>query len=586
MKAAGVPWVARPSVLPPQAERSAAIALESSGIDRYLAMALARRGVASPAIAAGRYRLLPYTGLKGIQAMAAAIAAAIAAAEKIVVVADYDCDGATACAVAVSGLSALGAAIDFVVPNRFVHGYGLTPSVVDMVRQKFPDTRWIITVDNGIASVSGVDSANAAGIRVLVTDHHLPGDTLPAAAGIVNPNQPGCTFTSKALAGCGVMYYVLAAVRTHLAQSGSVVASAMNLSPWLDLVALGTVADVVPLDENNRWLVASGLRQMRDGLARPGIAALFQVARRDIARASSSDLGFSIGPRLNAAGRLDDMSVGIRCLLETDPTRALEYASALDALNRQRKDIQSGMQEAAAIAIDTTSQEGRFTRVVASDDFHEGVVGIVAGRIKEESGVPTVVFAPAHGATHLLKGSGRSIQGLHLRDALDLVHKRGHELFDKFGGHAMAAGVTLRRERLPAFKELFEQAVAQMLSGNLPRKTLVVDAELPVDALNIQTADAFSSGVWGSAFEEPVWTGTFDLQGYVRIGQQAEHLKMYVTRQGRTYEALAFFCAEDPPPHAVTVDLAYRLSLNVFRGTQSVNLMVVDKRFAEERSAP
>ena len=536
---------------------------------------MALRGIDTVDLATGNYRLMPYAGLKGILALATVLAGAIERQELIVVVADYDCDGATACAIAVSGLTALGARIEFVVPNRFRHGYGLTPSVVEVVAQEHPEVRWITTVDNGIASVEGVAAANERGIGVLVTDHHLPGAVLPDATAIVNPNQPGCTFPSKHLAGCGVMYYVLAAVRDCLRAQKKLVEPGPDLAQWLDLVALGTVADVVRLDANNRWLVRQGLARIRAGQARPGIRALFEVAKRDPAQATTQDFGFALGPRINAAGRIDDMSIGIRCLLATDEATALVLAHELDELNQQRKQIEGGMRDAAWEDIDLTGQAGRFTRVVYDASFHEGVIGIVAGRIKEQDHAPTVVFADAQEGD-LIKGSGRSIPGVHLRDALDLVHKRGGNLFHKFGGHAMAAGMTLPRDRLEDFKVLFEQAIDELLEHQLPTKQLEVDGDLPPYALaDDRVVAGIMDQVWGQGFEEPTWEGEFELLEARLIGADANHLKMRVAKDGYSWWALQFFC--DQVPEGAFVRLAYKVSLNEFRGERSVDLMVVDK---------
>ena len=558
----------------PPGYSDAVAALEKSGVNPWVARSLVLRGVEDPAQAAGAYRLEHYRSLRGIRDVALAIARGIMAKERFVVVADYDCDGATACAVAVSGLRALGADIDFVVPNRFLHGYGLTPSVVEMVCPMAP--HWIITVDNGIASNAGVDAANAHGIGVLVTDHHLPGSSLPAAAGIVNPNQPGCEFPSKNLAGVGVMYYVLAAVRDALKALGALPDPEPNLAGWLDLVALGTVADVVKLDANNRWLVRQGLKQIRAGGARPGIQALFEVAGKDWSRATAQDFGFGLGPRINAAGRLEDMTYGIRCLLAQTKEEALGYAYQLDEFNRRRKDIEAGMRATAGQAIDLSGQAGQFTRVVFDESFHEGVIGIVAGRIKETDHAPVLVFAPAT-ESGFLKGSGRSIPGLHLRDALDLVHKRGNNLFEKFGGHAMAAGVTLPADRLEEFSTLFEAAVQEMMGGHLDQKVLVVDGVLPSSAMNLATAEAFGEQIWGQGFEEPMFLGDFKLLEARLIGKdpKSPHLKMRVEAGGQVFEALHFFCADLPQGEEVT--LAYRMSVNEFNGRRAVNLMVVDK---------
>ena len=553
---------------------SDAARLTQAGLNPWLARCLAWRGVDTDMVAFEKHRLLPYSGLKGMDKMSFSLAKAVASGDKIVVVADYDCDGATACAIAVSGLRAFGGNVDFVVPNRFIHGYGLTPSVVDVVVERFPTVKWIVTVDNGIASVEGVAAANAKGLKVLVTDHHLPGSTLPDAEAIVNPNQPGCTFESKNLAGCGVMYYVLAAVRDVLSKNNALPASAPGMAEWLDLVALGTVADVVRLDANNRWLVQQGLKRIRQGATRPGIIALFEAAKRRPDAARAQDFGFGLGPRINAAGRLEDMSVGIQCLLSTDEPTAWELALSLDDLNRRRRQIEDGMKEIAEEALSLPGQENRFTRVAYGPAFHEGVVGIVAGRIKEQSGVPTVVFAPAQ-EEGLIKGSGRSIPEVHLRDVLDLVHKRGNGLFVKFGGHAMAAGVTLPLDRLEDFKALFEEATQQWLSGKLPQRFIEIDGELPASSLADQgTVDAISRQVWGQGFDEPIWEGVFEVEDANLVGADKNHLKMLVSIDGERFTAMQFF--NDKLPASQRLRLAYKLSVNEFRGKRETNLMVVD----------
>lgn len=567
-----LPLVPRTPVSPSAPEDAKVLA--AAGLNPWLAKCLAWRGVSDPVVAKEKHRLLPYMGLKGMEDISQALARAIAQGEHIVVVADYDCDGATACAIAVSGLRAFGGRVDFVVPNRFVHGYGLTPTVVDVVKERFPSATIIVTVDNGIASVEGVAAANAAGLKVLVTDHHLPGSTLPDAAAIVNPNQPGCEFESKNLAGCGVMYYVLAAVRDLLSKSGALPASAPGMAEWLDLVALGTVADVVRLDANNRWLVQQGLNRIRRGATRPGILALFEAAKRKPISARAQDFGFGLGPRINAAGRLEDMSVGIQCLLSTDEPTAWELALSLNDLNVRRRQIEDGMKEIAEEAMSLPGQEDRFTRVAYGEDFHEGVVGIVAGRIKEQAGVPTVVFARAQ-EEGLIKGSGRSIPEVHLRDVLDLVHKRGDNLFAKFGGHAMAAGLTLPEDRLEDFKRLFEEATAEWLNNKLPQRFIEVDGCLTSEALVDQaTVDAIANQVWGQGFDEPIWEGVFDLEEAKLVGADKNHLKMVVSIDGVEFTAMNFF--NDKVPTAKKIRMAYRLSVNEFRGNRETNLMVVD----------
>lgn len=550
--------------------------LTSVGVNPVVATCLLQRGVNDPVIAKLQHKLLPYRGLKGIRETAIGLADAIDRKEKIVVVADYDCDGATACAVAVSGLRALGADIDFVVPNRMVHGYGLTPSVVDVVAEKNP--RWIVTVDNGTASVDGVRAANERGIGVWITDHHLPGDTLPDAMGLVNPNQPGCLFESKNLAGVGVMFYVLAAVKDAMKARGSAVAAQVDIADWLDLVALGTIADVVKLDENNRWLVNQGLIRIRQGLMRPGIAALFYIANKDFERACSQDFGFALGPRLNAAGRLEDMSIGIRCLLSEDIDEALELAQQLQELNERRKEIENAMKETAWAQVEVEKQKTRFTRVVFGDDFHEGVIGIVAGRIKEEDYAPTIVFAPMEDGGW--KGSGRSLPGLHLRDALDVIYKRHPTWFVKFGGHSMAAGLTLTAEGRAGFADAFEEVVKENYEGVKPQAYLVADGQLPLDQMSLETARALSLGVWGQGFEEPLWIGQFRVHQVDMIGKDKNHLKMIVSPLGSfdCFTALQFFQEDkDVPSEESTVTLAYRLQGSVFRGEEKLDLIVVDR---------
>lgn len=569
-----LPITSRSSLL--QNPAQAAHQLEDSGINQWLAHSLSLRGVDSKEIAFYQHRLLPVSGLKGIKPMAVEMAQSIVARERLTVVADYDCDGATACAIAVAGLRSMGAIVDFVVPNRFIHGYGLTSTVVDVVLERFPDTKKIITVDNGIASVEGVDAANKHGLKVLVTDHHLPGNILPNAQAIVNPNQPGCEFQSKNLAGVGVMYYVLAAVREVLQQHNALPPEAPVVATFLDIVALGTVADVVKLDPNNRWLVQQGLRRIRAGAARPGIQALFEAARRNPLSARSQDFGFGLGPRINAAGRLSDMSVGIQCLLSEDLDSARELALMLDDLNKERRQIEDGMKDIAEIAIEraVASEKSIFSRVAYHETFHEGVIGIVAGRIKEKAGVPTIVFAQAQ-EEGLIKGSGRSIPEVHLRDVLDLVHKRGNGLLVKFGGHAMAAGLTLPRERLEEFETLFEQACREWLNNQLPSRYIEIDGELPGSALaDPDTVRALADQVWGQGFEEPIWGGEFEVLDAQLIGADKNHLKMRVSKDGEEFTALKFFCEDIP--QSSDLRLTYKVSLNEFRGKTETNLIVVD----------
>lgn len=538
------------------------------------------RGVSDPDEIELKQKLLPYTQFKGIREAALSLAGAIIRQERIIVVADYDCDGATACAIAVSGLAALGADIDFVVPNRMVHGYGLTPAVVDVAREKNP--KWILTVDNGIASIEGVEAANQHGIGVVITDHHLPGDRIPNASAIVNPNQPGCTFPSKNVAGCGVMFYVFVATRDALKATApkeiAAAADQVNVAEWLDLVALGTVADVVKLDANNRWLVDRGLQRIRAGFTRPGIGALFHVARRDYEWATAQDFGFALGPRLNAAGRLSDMSIGIRCLLENDPDAAEAMAMELDTLNEQRKDIEKGMKETAWAKIEIENQSGKFTRVVFGKDFHEGVIGIVAGRIKEEEFVPTIVFAPTEDGGW--KGSGRSVPGCHLRDALDAVYKKHPDWFVKFGGHAMAAGMTLTALGREGFADAFEAEVKKWFDGVLPQQTILADGWLPGSHMTLETAIFLTKQVWGQGFEEPLWLGRFEVKNATLVGKDKNHLRLRLNHLdgGGTLTAMHFFQEDGTlPQEGDVIEAAYRLAHSEFRGERQMDLIVVER---------
>ncbi len=556
----------------------AAWALEQSGVHPLLARLLAARGVRDPAeLDDGLGRLLPPDSLRGADAAARLLADAVVHGRRICVVADYDCDGATACAVALRGLRLLGAdpeALGYVVPDRAVHGYGLTPAIVDLARAQRPDL--LVTVDNGIASLAGVAHARAAGLQVLVTDHHLPareGDAvvLPEADVIVNPNQPGCAFESKALAGVGVMFYVLLAARAELRARGRFDAAAQpRLDALLDLVALGTVADVVRLDANNRRLVAQGLKRIRSGRMQAGVAALFAAAGRDPARASAFDFGFALGPRINAAGRLSDMTLGIECLLADDPARAGELAALLDRINRERREVEAGMREQAEAQLERWAEAEADTRpalALFDPGFHEGVVGIVAGRLKDRLHRPTFVFA--RGADGHLKGSGRSIPGFHLRDALDLVAKRHPDVLLRFGGHAMAAGCTLREAAFGAFDAAFQAVAAEWLDASALTRTLRTDGPLAVQWFNPETAALLDAQVWGPGFEAPVFCDEVDVLQQRLVGEK--HLKLRVRHQGELRDAIWFGHA-DPVP--ARVRLAWRLALDEWQGRQRVQMVV------------
>lgn len=530
-------------------------------------------------------KLLDPQSLKGISEAVDLLEQALIRDERLLIVADFDADGATSCALALTALKAFGAEqVDYIVPNRFDYGYGLTPEIVELAKLKSPDL--IITVDNGISSIEGVVCAQAAGIKTLVTDHHLPGSELPTAAAIVNPNQPGCSFASKSIAGVGVIFYVMLALRARLRSTGWFAERGItepNLASLLDLVALGTVADVVALDHNNRILVSEGIKRIRAGQARPGILSLLTLAKRNYATLAASDLGFAVGPRLNAAGRLEDMSTGIECLLAQDESEAHTLALQLDGMNKDRRDIESGMREQAFALVDEISLDGDALPAALSlfdEGWHQGVVGIVASRIKERCHRPVVAFAlaDAHGASDELKGSARSIQGFHIRDALDAVATRHPGLISKFGGHAMAAGLSLSRENLEEFRAAFAEEAARVLSPELLQATIVSDGELTAKELTLTNAVLLAeAGPWGQAFPEPCFHGRFRIQQLRRLGEN--HLKMVLSPpddDAVIVDAIAFNVSEEdwPPATATEITLAYRLSVNEFRGNRSLQLMV------------
>lgn len=552
-------------------------ALEQAGVHPLLARLFAARGVrAVEELDDALGQLLPPVQLHGAAAAATLLADTLAARRRIVVVADYDCDGATACAVALRGLALLGAApgtLGYVVPDRAVHGYGLTPAIVDLALQQRPDL--LVTVDNGIASVEGVAHARARGLQVLVTDHHLPardGDAvvLPAADVIVNPNQPACGFASKSLAGVGVMFYVLLALRAELRARGAFAgAEQPRLDALLDLVALGTVADVVRLDANNRRLVAQGLKRIRAGRMQPGVAALFEAAGRDPRRASAFDFGFALGPRINAAGRLADMTLGIECLTTDDAARARELAQQLDAINRERREVESGMREQAEGQLEALLPQGEVPAALALFDagFHEGVVGIVAARLKDRLHRPTFVFA--RGQDGLLKGSGRSIPGFHLRDALDLVSKRAPGALLRFGGHAMAAGCTIEPGSFERFEAALRAVAAEWLDAATLARRLATDGALGAEHFDAATVRVLDDVVWGQAFEPPLFCDEVEVVSQRIVGER--HLKLGVRHGGVLRDAIWFGHVESLPAR---VRLAYRLSLDEFNGRERVQMVV------------
>ena len=542
--------------------------LRQQGVHPVLARLYAARGLTDVReLSSELNALITPSGLLHVDAAAAFLADAIAARKKLVIVADYDCDGATACAVALRGLRALGAQVDYIVPNRFEYGYGLTPEIVELtVREKSPDI--IVTVDNGIASIDGVAEANRRGIEVVITDHHLPGDALPEARVIVNPNQPSCGFPSKNLAGVGVMFYVLLALRAEMRQRGVFDAQTQpKLDALLDLVALGTVADVVKLDANNRILVAQGLKRMRAGRMQPGIAALFRAAGREARRATPFDLGFALGPRLNAAGRLADMSLGIECLTTDDEGRAWAIAQQLDAINRERRDIEAEMQDTALLLLDTFNPQDKTTISVFDPSWHQGVIGIVASRLKDKFYRPTITFAP--GGEGLIKGSGRSIAGFHLRDALDLVSKHAPGVITKFGGHAMAAGLTIRADAFEAFCAAFEAVGRAWLTQNQLERVIETDGPLEDAYFSTQFIELLDTQVWGQGFAPPVFCDEFRVLNQ-RILKE-KHLKLMLEKDGRRYDAIWFGHADSLPERAL---IAYRLDANEYNGVTRVQLMV------------
>jgi len=551
---------------------AAARRLHLLGVPAPLARALAARGVATEAeLRLSTQELQPPETMAQLVQAAGLLAEAIENQSRLLIVADYDCDGATACAIAVRGLRALGAQVDYLVPNRFEYGYGLTPELVELAAQRRPQL--LITVDNGIASVEGVERAKELGIDVLITDHHLPGERLPAARAIVNPNQPGCAFLSKHLAGVGVMFYVLLQLRAELRRRGHLTqASQPRMDSLLDLVALGTVADLVRLDRNNRILVQAGLERIRRGAMHPGVAALFRVAGRDPRTARASDLGFALGPRLNAAGRLTDMTQGIECLLSDDPDQALELAQRLDALNRERRQIEADMQADAQLALDAADLDGsamarQRTITMYREGWHPGVVGLIAARIKERHHRPTIVFA--RGEEGWLRGSGRSIEGVHLRDTLDRVTKKSPGLIARFGGHAMAAGLTIARDALEAFTAAFEQAARESTDASLYARTLAVDGALQASEITPSLVEAIDRIVWGQGFAEPLFANDFDVVDQRIV--QGGHLKLTLALDGRRWPAIWFRRAESVPDRA---RLAYRPTIDEYRGQRRISLLI------------
>jgi len=558
-----------PNIVPRPYSQADTQRLAASGLHPVLARIYAARGIREMRqIEHELGSLLPYTEMKGAMEMARLLADAIAIGKRLLIIADYDSDGATACAVAMRALRDFGATMDYLVPNRFEYGYGLTPEIVRLAAERRPDI--IITVDNGISSVAGVEEARKLGIEVLITDHHLPGEELPDAACIVNPNQPGCSFPSKNLAGVGVIFYVMLALRAELRNRGTYATKPEpNLARLLDLVALGTVADVVKLDDNNRILVHQGLKRIRAGRASAGIAALLQVGGRKAERAATYDLGFVAGPRLNAAGRLDDMALGIECLLTDNVDQGLKLAQQLDTLNRERRAIEADMLESAeSITQDLNlGTQDCFSLCLHETDWHQGVIGILASRLKDKFHRPVIAFAEGHEGE--LKGSGRSIPGLHLRDAIDLVSKREPELIKKFGGHAMAAGLTIDSAHLPRFRECFETVCSELLTPALLTRVIETDGTLKASEASLELAQLMRTEVWGQAFPDPSFQGEFKVAQQRVVGEK--HLKLRLAQDGLSFEAMLFFHADPLPDRVLAV---YRLDVNEYNGNTSLQLLL------------
>ena len=548
---------------------TAANVLTTAGYLPPVARALSARGIRSPEDLNEAWSgMLPPNLLTGIDRAAERLLAARNRGERVTIVADYDCDGATACAVGIRGLSALGLSVDYFVPDRVRHGYGLTAAIVDLLAARPNPPQVILTVDNGISSADAVRHAATRGIDVVITDHHLPADDTPPAVAIVNPNQRGCGFPSKSLAGVGVIFYVLLALRARLRDEGAFTAQTQpHLNELVDLVALGTVADVVKLDKNNRILVSQGLKRIREGRTHPGIAALFNVARCSMGNASARDFGFRIGPRINAAGRLATMEYGIECLLTDDPDRARHYAEALNQINQERRELEEEMQHAADLAVAAADIEHVHALSLLDDSFNEGVVGLVASRIKEKVHRPTVAFART--AEGELKGSGRSIPGIHLRDMLDLVSKTEPGLILRFGGHAMAAGLTIQEKDYDRFARAFEAVVAEHADPAVFERNVLIDGGLAPDEISERLCQTLEHGIWGQGFEAPLFANDF------RVVRQTvlkdAHLKLSLELGGQRFEGIFF---RRNAPLLTASRLAYRPTINEFNGRRLIQLLV------------
>ncbi len=548
------------------------LASYSDDIPLFLKKIYAARGVTETQLSLGLTELLK-PKFAQLDAAIKLLEQALLEQKRILVVGDFDCDGATASVVAVKSLRLMGAKyVDFLVPNRFEHGYGLSPEIVKLsIQAKQPDL--IITVDNGISSFDGAKLAQQSGIEVIITDHHLPSDSLPEANAIINPNLKNCEFLSKNLAGVGVIFYLCSALKTHLQTNGYFANHHIpipDLRTVLDLVALGTVADVVKLDQNNRILIAEGIKRIRNKQCAPGILALLEVANRKAETLQASDLGFAVGPRLNAAGRLSDISRGIKCLLTDDMNDARRYANELEAFNQKRRATQEQMQEEAQAVIDAQdNQAGKFAICLFDKSWHEGIVGIVAGKLKEDYHCPVVVFAQSGDN---LKGSIRSIPSVHIKDLLDLVDRKHPDLILKFGGHAMAAGLSIKPENFTQFQQEFANAIQAHLDNQIPKVELLTDGTLEPADISLDNAQLIAhSGPWGQGFEEPIFHGDFDIVEQRVVGEKHLKCRLKLTNTSTLYDAIAFFQA---PISTKQVTIAYKLSINEWRGSVSLQLMV------------
>jgi len=549
-----------------------ALALVKEGLTPLLARVLAARGIKSRADITGTlHDLIPYAELLNARALAEIMADAIVSQKRMLIVADYDADGATACTVGMRALTAYGANVGFLIPNRLEHGYGLTPEIVDIAAEQVPRPDYIVTVDNGISSLPGINRANELGIEVLVTDHHLPGETPPAARIIVNPNQVGCPFPSKSLAGCGVMWYVMWALKDVMKERGIPQANPdFKIASLMPIVSVGTVADVVTLDRNNRILVAEGIRYIKGGRSFAGINALAKVAKKSPHTLRTSDIGFGIGPHINAAGRLETMDAGVECLLTDSPERAAQLATELHEINNRRREIEGKIVSEAVEQLLCKVDLDFYTAVLHADEWHQGVIGVVASRIKDRVYRPT--FVMASGKNGEFKGSGRSIPGFHLRDALDLVSTRNPGLLPKFGGHAMAAGVTVRARGLATFQRAFEEVAREMLSPSMLNQCLETDGSLEAAEISIETFDAIKEHVWGQNFLEPTFVDEFNVVSFKKMGVDDAHLKLVLEKGGQKFDAVKFkHEGVDIPPR---VRVVYKLDANEFMGRVRLQLML------------